>query len=157
MFGQHFNQHHPMRNLQFILITLSIILVSCDQPQKVAFNKDAKGGFFKTDEAGVKYKSLFDTTTYKLNPANSIGFSTIEKITRKRTDGFDVINIVFNDEGKLAFKKMSEENVGKPICIVVNDKILVAATMMEAITDGIISLQLSNEKEVNEILKMIRK
>jgi preprotein translocase subunit SecD len=47
-----------------------------------------------------------------------------------------IINIKFDEEGSALFHLLSYKNIGKPIAIVVNKKIISAPVVMEPIKDG---------------------
>jgi preprotein translocase subunit SecD len=63
-----------------------------------------------------------------------------------------VVRLEFNEEGKELFAKITSENVGKPVAIVLDGQILSAPTVNEAITDGIAVISGSFSAEDVKIL-----
>ena len=65
-----------------------------------------------------------------------------------------VIDIKLNKEGSENFKKMSAQNIGKPIAIVLNKTLISAPYVNEEIPEG--RLQISGNFTVEEAEKFIK-
>ncbi len=66
-----------------------------------------------------------------------------------------IINIKFDEEGSALFHLLSYKNIGKPIAIVVNKKIISAPVVMEPIKDG--KLQISGKFSAQEVKEITDK
>jgi len=100
------------------------------------------------DEKGnvvVDTQSLWEPTglSGKQLKRATVDFQTGSSITNET-----VVRLEFNDEGKKLFSKITSENIGKPVAIFLDGKILSTPTVQTAITNGtaVISGNFSTEE-----------
>lgn len=99
-----------------------------------------------------------DFSKYELETNASISTSDIEivKDTTIKDESYRVIiDIVLGQEGALKFEKLTAENIGKPIAIVVDKTILLAPIINATIKDG--QLQISGDFSVSEAKEIVKK
>jgi preprotein translocase subunit SecD len=59
-----------------------------------------------------------------------------------------VLNIVLNTSAKLKFKKITEQNVGKKMAMIIDQKVVMAAVIRDPITSGQLTISGDKEKEI---------
>lgn len=100
--------------------------VQATKPPEVKVGEDGKAVVDATtgwDPTGLSGKQLTRATADLQQGSASLG-------------GDVVVRLEFNDEGKKLFGEITSKNVGKPIAIFLDGKILSAPTVQTAITDG---------------------
>lgn len=137
--------------------------VNTDAPKSV-YSADRPDGFYRV----LNYNKAssfddfdhYDYSKYELDKNASISTSDIESVKDsiiKEMFNRVVIDIVLTPEGALKFEKVTTENIGKPIAIVVNKIILSAPIINSAISGG--KLQISGsitEYEAKAIVKKLQ-
>ncbi len=83
----------------------------------------------------------------------------IVKVTRdnSRNDGITEINILFSREGARKFQKLTKDNIGKPLPIVINKRIISMPTINSQITGGRASISGDfSEVEADDIISKLK-
>jgi preprotein translocase subunit SecD len=115
---------------------------------------DKEDGFYAT----VDYTYLTEDKDIKLekNPSlASTDILEIEKVYRNYNDNRPEISIVLTKEGARKFYLLTKENIGKPIAIVIDKKIVSIPKVQSEIMGGKVSI--SGDFSEKEIDKMIEK
>ncbi|WP_131450813.1 SecDF P1 head subdomain-containing protein [Chryseobacterium sp. FH1] len=97
-----------------------------------------------------------DVSKMKLSKKPSILLKNISD-TKENLDDLNnlIINLEFDEEGSALFHLLSYRNIGKPIAIVVNKKIISAPVVMEPIKDG--KLRISGKFSAQEVKEITDK
>lgn len=119
-----------------------------DSNDFVSVKTNLEDGFYEVLNDETK-----DATKMKLSKKPSIVLKNVSN-AKENLDGLKrlIINLELDEEGSALFHLLSYKNIGKPIAIVVNKKIISAPVVMDAITNG--KIQISGKfsaEEVNEI------
>lgn len=140
-----------------LTLTAALLVMGCGQPTSVIEIKSRKnGGLFEFSDNGMKYKFYNDSMTYKLNTLTSISFSDFDRIQFENSpQGGYVLNFKLNESGTLKFKEMTERNLQKQVCFVVDDKIMAAPVIQAVITKGFVSLTINEKKNIDDIVKYL--
>jgi|SRR5690606_29432116 len=142
-----------MKNL--IIITITILFVSCTKVDVIECNKNANAGFYQTSSAGKNYTFNGDKREYKLDSINFIPFANVDFIMCEESGDIKTLNIMLDQEGQANFKIMSEDNIGKNICLLINNEIVAAPIVREPIVNGKMTIQLAS-REVDKIIAKIQ-
>jgi preprotein translocase subunit SecD len=59
-----------------------------------------------------------------------------------------VLNVALNKSAKLKFKKITEQNVGKKMAMIIDQKVVMAAVIRDPITSGRLTISGDKEKEL---------
>lgn len=122
-------------------------IVDKNKPIKV-YKED---GFYEV----IKFDDITDLKSMKLANKPMITSNQIIEIKRNFDElGIAVIDIKLNKEGTEIFKKMSGQNIGKPIAIVLNKTLISAPYVKEEIPEG--RLQISGNFTMEEAEKFIK-
>lgn len=102
-----------------------------------------------------EYPSFLKLDELVLSPKPEVTKSQILKIKKIFDNlGRFTIDITLNKEGAIKFKKLTENNIGKPIAIVLNKKIVSAPNVVNEIPNGRIQISGNfTEKEVDELME----
>jgi len=115
---------------------------------------DKKDGFYAT----VDYTYSTEDKDIKLedNPSlTSMDILEIEKVYSEYNDNRPEISIVLTKDGARKFYLLTKDNIGKPIAIVIDNKIVSIPTVQTEITGGKVSI--SGDFSEIEVENMIRK
>ena len=112
---------------------------------------DKEDGFYEV----IQYGDIADLKSMKLANAPSVKLNQIIEIS-KNYDVFGniVINLELNEEGKKVFKKLTSNNIGKPIAIVLNKTLISAPLVNEEIPSG--KIQISGNFTIEEAEKFTK-
>ena len=127
------------------------ILISCGPQPNIV--KGKVGGIYETNEKGKLYNLINTNEQFYLDTLSYISFDDFDVITKESTE-YGTHKLVFrlNDQGALKFKDMTERNLNKQICIVIQDVIIVAANVAMIIENGEIAVSLNqNEDSANHL------
>jgi preprotein translocase subunit SecD len=132
------------------IITLAslLLLMSCQGPVRpIAIKANKQGGLYETLDTGKAFSFYNDSVTYTLNTDTYIPLSDFERLQVEEGtfEGMSVLNFKLNVAGASSFKGMSERNLNKQICLVVNNKVVTAPTLQGAIPNGLGSLQVDDK------------
>ena len=115
---------------------------------------DKEDGFYAT----VNYTHLTENKNIKLEDNPSVTSEDILEIKKeysKNNDNRPEISIVLTDDGARKFYLLTKENIGKPIAIVIDNKIVSIPKVQSEIIGG--KVKISGDFSENEIDKMIKK
>ena len=59
-----------------------------------------------------------------------------------------VLNVALNESAKLKFKKMTEQNVGKKMAMIIDQKVVMAAVIRDPITSGRLTISGDKAKDI---------
>jgi preprotein translocase subunit SecD len=131
-----------------ITLVSLLLLMSCQGPVRpIAVKANKQGGLYETLDSGKAFSFYNNTITYTLNTDTYIPLSDFERLQVEEGtfEGMSVLNFKLNDAGATSFKNMSERNLNKQICLVVDGRVVTAPTLQGAITNGMGSLQVDNK------------
>lgn len=116
----------------------------------VSINRE--DGFYEV----LEYNDVVDLKTMKLAKNPTVKGNQIIEIKNVFNDlGMVVIDMKLNKEGTENFKKLTENNIGKPIAIVLNKTLISAPLVHDAIPEG--KIQISGNfslEEAEQFLKL---
>lgn len=108
-------------------------------------------GFYEV----LEYKDIVDLKTMKLAKNPTVKGNQIIEIKNVFNDlGMVVIDMKLNKEGAENFKKLTENNIGKPIAIVLNKTLISAPNVNEVIPEG--RIQISGNFSLEEAEKFLK-
>jgi preprotein translocase subunit SecD len=116
---------------------------------------DRKDGFYTT----VDYSQSTDDEAIKLERSPSITSMDISEITKGSNlgDNSPEISIVLTSEGARKFRQLTYDNIGKPIAIVIDGKIVSLPIVQAEIYGGKVSLRIdSSEEELDSMIERLR-
>jgi preprotein translocase subunit SecD len=131
-----------------ITLVSLLLLMSCQGPVRpIAVKANKQGGLYETLETGKTFSFYNDTITYMLNTDTYIPLSDFERLQVEEGtfEGTSVLNFKLNDAGVSSLKNMSERNLNKQICLVVDGRVVTAPTLQGAIPNGRGSLQVDDK------------
>lgn len=115
----------------------------------VSINRE--DGFYEV----LEYKDVVDLKTMKLAKNPTVKGNQIIEIKNVFNDlGMVVIDMILNKEGTENFKKLTENNIGKPIAIVLNKTLISAPYVNEEIPEG--RIQISGNFSLEEAEQFIK-
>lgn len=130
--------------LLFIMLFSSFILSSCNKI---------------TDSNNVKTASISKNVKIELTDDNGevwLDNSCFEKIEVKTgEDGIDYIEFVTTQEGKTKLLDATAENLGKPLTLTANNKLLFSPTVMTPIENGIFYMPNYKTYDANYIFNLL--
>ena len=68
-----------------------------------------------------------------------------------------VLNIKLNEAATSKFKEITGKNVGKKIAMVINNKVVMAATIRDPVTSGMLTISGESEQVIKEWAKELEK
>lgn len=100
----------------------------------------------------------FQLKDLKLAPKVAVSKSEILEVKKLKDElGRNVIDIKLTKEGGNKFKILTENNIGKPIAIVLNKKLISAPRVVDEISEGRIQISGNfSDEEVEEILNAVK-
>ena len=140
-------------------VTLFFALIQCNGQNTVKIKKDKIGGLFELSETGKIYKSYNEVQSYRLDTISCISFQDFESAKKEKASynkNLYVLEFKLNQSGKIKFEEMTKRNVGKQICFVIKDKVIIAPLLNSAITDGKISLSGAQKNIIEEIIEYLK-
>jgi preprotein translocase subunit SecD len=149
-----------MKRLYKLLISaLTIVLISCQySPREIKIKPNKIGGLFEVIESGVPYKFYNSGELFKLDTSTFIPFNDFIEINRRKSEfeGTFTLGFSLNADGAEQLRKMTEGNIRKQICFVVDDKVIAAPIVMTAITGGQVDMTIADEKAIDDILNYLQ-
>ena len=105
---------------------------------KTAIGKTAKLSFYLPAKPGMPSFTIYDATGrgYALAIAPVVGGDDLEDAGASFSDGQPVVSFRFSGAGARAFGQATTDNVGKPLFIVLDGKIISAPNIRQPITGG---------------------
>lgn len=133
------------------------MLMNCSG-DKIEFKSEKKGGFYEIGENGKKFTLYKSDQSVKLDTTTYIPFAEFDKISIEESDDekTHILDFKLNDLGSAKFKHMTERNLSKNICLVVNDQIMSAATVESVISDGKVHLMIEDKKGLDNIISYLQ-
>lgn len=122
------------------------------------FSIDRPDGFYKVTNSNLDRDNIGDLEKYILEEQPSINIGDIYAAQDSVVEyGYDriVINIELTPEGAIKFEKLTAENIGKSIAIVVDKIILTAPVINSAIPGG--KLQIAGSFSAAEAKRIVKK
>ena len=134
-----------------LLVVLCSALISCGNQPNIP--KGKIGGIYETVENGKLYFLMNTNEQFYLDTLSYISFDEFDVVTKGSTDyGAPQLGFRLNDKGALKFKRMTERNLNKKICIVIQDQIILAANVVMVIEDGKIEVNFNDDDDkVNQL------
>ncbi len=147
---------------QFIDIEKKIEIITQNSKTRVEQSKkfipipvDRTDGFYAT----VDYSYSTDDQNIKLEQIPSITSADISEITKGNSlaDNSPEISIFLTSEGARKFRKLTYDNIDKPIAIVIDGNIVSLPIVQAEIIGGKVSLRLDySEEEIDNMIKRLR-
>ena len=105
---------------------------------KTAIGKTAKLSFYLLAKAGAPSFPLYDATgrSYAVAVTPVVGGDDLEDASSSFSDGQPVVSFRFSGTGARAFGQATTDNVGQPLLIVLDGKIISAPNIRQPITGG---------------------
>jgi preprotein translocase subunit SecD len=100
---------------------------------------------------------ISDTLCLEQNPIITVKDIESFKTETSNLDGNEmyVLNIKLKEAATLEFKKITGENVGKEIAMVINNKVVLAAVVRDPITSGTLTISGESEQVIKEWAKQL--
>lgn len=136
------------------IILCASLLMSCHS-SKVS-NTYKYNGIYKTSETGINYVFYNDSlSSLKIDTipvVSSFEFKEVKKKYNKTLRQYELF-INLTNTGSIKFAEVTKSNIGKPLAIIINDKLLTAPIIQTEITDGKLMITGLDKELVNEIVK----
>ncbi|TXF74880.1 DUF2059 domain-containing protein [Chryseobacterium sp.] len=142
--------------LQPIIDKINKISTEAENNKEIPIPVDKEDGFYSVVYYNVQNDRLKDL---KLAAKPTVSTKEVLEIKKLKNDlDQNVIDIVLNRAGAKKIKILTENNIGKPVAIVLNKKLISAPTVISVIPNGRIQISgnLSDE-EINEIINTLKK
>jgi preprotein translocase subunit SecD len=152
--GAAFNDYYnanPARTFNTQGELLDSSLVPSDVVIRGVYTKDQYG----LDEQRRNSRGNLDYTAVKREVGLDGNHSQSAEVSRNSVDGRPVVTFRLDSEGGEIFYKLTSANVGKPMSIVLDDKVKSVATIRGAIRDSV-QLEGFGADEANNIALMLR-
>lgn len=136
-----------------------LVLISCSgQDNRIVLNKNKKGGIFESNVYGKSLTFYDKDESIKVDTSTFISFGEFAGIKRGKSpiDGVFVLDFKLNEIGTLRFKEMTNRNLRKQICFVIDDKIIAAPVISEEITNGQLQMMVSDKKAIDLIFEYFK-
>ena len=141
-----------------IFIKFTSVIVNLTLLNSFSVNLTAQTKFnsiYKTSETGINYTFYNDSTSsLKIDTIpviSSLDFMEVKKKYNKEFRQYELyINLI--KKGSTSFAEVSKANIGKPLAIIINDKLLAAPTIQTEITDGKLMVTGLDKDLVKEIV-----
>ena len=126
-----------------ILTITSIIFFSCFAFCQTQHDDTLMNGIYQTSENGIELAlHNQDDNSLKIDSRAVLSFSEIVK-----TEDYihpmtsqPAIKLILTEAGSIKIREASSENLGKPLAIIVDNKILVAPIVREVISGGTLEI-----------------
>lgn len=116
-------------------------------------------GIYKTSEAGINYVFYNDSlSSLKIDTipvVSSFEFKEVKKKYNKTLRQYELF-INLTNTGSTKFAEVTKANIGKPLAIIINGKLLTAPIIQTEITDGKLMITGLDKKLVNEIVRYFK-
>ena len=126
-----------------------------NKPREIPITVDKEDGFYTI----INYEGNdYALKNLKLAPKVAVSKSEISEVKLLKDElGRNVIDIKLTKEGGNKFKILTENNIGKPIAIVLNKKLISAPRVLDVISEGRIQI-IGNfsDEEVKEIVNAVK-
>lgn len=126
-----------------------------NKPREIPITVDKEDGFYTI----INYEGNdYELKNLKLAPKVAVSKSEISEVKLLKDElGRNVIDIKLTKEGGNKFKILTENNIGKPIAIVLNKKLISAPRVLDVISEGRIQI-IGNfsDEEVKEIVNAVK-
>ncbi|MEN7551754.1 hypothetical protein AAG747_27815 [Rapidithrix thailandica] len=150
-----------MKTKILIVFTSLLLLWGCGRKYPLMkINPGKEGGIYEIANQGKEYTSYNPEQTYLLNPSTCISFADFESVQQEDSPyegGSYRFIFKLNETGTLKFKEFTQRNLGKQVCLVVNNKVIVAPVIQEVIPSGLLSISMSDPQYVEEIKEYFSK
>jgi len=142
-------------NLQYGIILIIVIFVFSHYKLSAQhFN-----GIYKVTDNGTLFSLVNDTVSLRVDTVPLVSaseFNSVKKKYDKVINQFELL-ITLNENAAENFAKITEENIGKQLAFIIDDKLLTAPIVQKKITGGKLSVTGLDKKLVTEIEKYFRK
>jgi len=150
-----------MRNQKLLIIVLttfiSCLFHSCLQTDKVIYKYN---GIYKTQQNG-KVFSLINDSVKKITIDTVPVITPVDfKIVRMdyySVDKSPALFILLTETGKIKFAELTRNNIGKPLALILEDKLLSAPTIQSEIPNGQIEAGGLDRKLIEHLVKKFKK
>jgi len=149
-----------MRKILFFLF-LILIIYSCTlskKTTKIPLNQNKLSGFFVEKSDGFKFSFYNDTTKlFYIDTIPVIKFSDFDIAKKEKSDysGYNVY-LKINEKHKEKLQKITSEQIGNYIFIIINDNLVSAPIIQQEITEGEVVLSGISEELVDEIINIVK-
>lgn len=126
-----------------------------NKPREIPITVDKEDGFYTI----INYEGNdYELKNLKLAPKVAVSKSEISEVKLLKDElGRNVIDIKLTKEGGNKFKILTENNIGKPIAIVLNKKLISAPRVLDVISEGRIQISGNfSDEEVKEIVNAVK-
>lgn len=140
-------------------IFLSFITVSCaaSDSESIDFDKNKAGGLYEMSQTGEQFQDYNSTEIYYLNDQSHISFKNFESISRQEDNdyGSEGLLLELNPIGASLFSEMTNRNLGRQLCFVINDKVVAAPFVNSVIDEGSIVMDMGADGSLEDIIKLL--
>jgi len=147
--------HDINSELKTILDTNNSQYFPENKQRELPISVDKEDGFYTI----LNYEGNdYQLKDLKLAPKVAVSKSEILEVKKIKDElGRNVIDIKLTKEGGNKFKILTENNIGKPIAIVLNKKLISAPRVVDEISEGRIQISGNfSDEEVEEILNAVK-
>ncbi len=136
-----------------------LVFVKCGPPTTTVELRSSKnGGLYEISDKGTEYKFYNNAQSFKLNTSTFIPFDDFERIqTEDSEESAHALQFILNKSGTEKFKQMTERNLQKQVCFVVDNKIMAAPIIQSIIANGFVQLNMPDKKTIDDIVKYLEK
>lgn len=123
--------------------------------RELPISVDKEDGFYSV----LNYEgSSYELKDLKLSPKVAVSKSEILEVKILKNElGRNVIDITLTKEGGNKFKILTENNIGKPIAIVLNKKLISAPRVLDVISEGRIQINGNfSDEEAEEMVNAVK-
>ena len=146
-----------------ILVKFTLVIVSVTILNSLFVNLNAQtklNGIYNTSETGINYTFFNDSTSsVKIDTIPVVSSFEFMEVKKKYNKEFKQYELFINltKKGSISFAKLTKANIGKPLAIIINDKLLAAPLIQTEITDGRLMLTGLDKALVKEIVGYFKK
>ena len=146
-----------------IFIKFTLVIVSLTILNSLSANLFAQtkfNGIYKTSETGINYTFYNDSTTsLKIDTIPVVSSFEFMEVKKKYNKQFRQYELYINltKKGSKTFAEVTKANIGKPLAIIINDKLLAAPIIQIEITDGKLMVTGLDKALVMEIVGYFKK
>lgn len=141
-----------------LIVIVILMLVGCASPRPVSSQIPVAFKLAEFNPFPGLNESIINGSNKKVYLRNKAVLTDAHIASAKvaKTEYGPQIEIVFTDEGRNIFAKITRENIGKPLAIIIDDKVISAPVIMAEISGGkaVITGKFS-EQEARSIAKRI--
>ena len=145
-----------MTNILRFIVLLLLTLTSCTGFETIEIDKNISAGFYQESHLGKDFLNALKQKV-KLDTSNVLSLKNVDVISKSKDDGMYSLNFLLDAEGSKMFEEMSSSNKGKQLHFVINDRIYASPLIHTTISDGMISLVVVQEKEIDNIISQLKK